>query len=183
MGTSSLGEVPRLHRHRTIETASDAKSVQTTGRLLNNYFFDAGIAPMPLKVAPLEEPTINLTSLLDIILFLVMFFMIGAHFSEDERQTDIQIPGAMASTTLSGAPDAIVINIATDGQVTVKGEPQTLDALVELLIAARSEFPRQSVVIRGDGRCQYQQIMDALSVCTEAGIGNVAVAHLPRKRS
>lgn len=138
---------------------------------------------MPLKVAPLEEPTINLTSLLDIILFLVMFFMIGAHFSEDERQTDIQVPGAMASTTLSGVPDAIVVNIATDGQVTVKGEPRTLDALVELLIAARSEFPRQSVIIRGDGRCQYQQIMDALSVCTEAGISNVSVAHLPRKRS
>ncbi|HEY4260339.1 MAG TPA: biopolymer transporter ExbD [Schlesneria sp.] len=136
---------------------------------------------MPLKMAPLEEPAINMTSLLDIILFLVMFFMIGAHFSENEQTTDIQIPSAMAATTLSGAPDAIVVNVATDGQMTVKGETQTQDGLMQLLTTARTQFPGQSVVIRGDGRCQYQQVMDALSICTEAGIHNVSVAHLPRK--
>lgn len=136
---------------------------------------------MPLKTAPLEEPNINVTSLLDIILFLVMFFMIGTHFSENEQQTDIQIPTASASTTLSGAPDAIYINIGTDGRATVKGEVKTLDAVSEILKRARTEFPNQSVVIRGDGRCQYQQVMDALSVCSEAGIRNVSVAHQPRK--
>lgn len=143
----------------------------------------AGTDQMPLKTAPLEEPNINITSLLDVILFLVMFFMVGAHFSENEQQTDIEVPTAAAASTLSGVPDAIVVNVATDGHVTVLGKPTTLDALVETLRQARIEFPNQSVVIRGDGRCPYQLVMDALSVCSEAGIRNVAVAHQPRKRS
>jgi len=137
---------------------------------------------MPLKTTPLEEPNINITSLLDIILFLVMFFMIGAHFSENEQQTDIHVPTAAASTTLSGAPDSLVINVAVDGHVKVMGETKTLDELAVTLTKAKDAFPNQSVVIRGDGHCEYQQVMDVLSVCTEAGIRNVSVAHLPRKR-
>jgi biopolymer transport protein ExbD len=128
---------------------------------------------------PLEEPTINLTSLLDVILFLVMFFMIGAHFAEDERDTNIQVPTVSDNTALSGTPDEIILNVAEDGRVSVKGQTHSSDSLKDLLKAAQAGFPNQGVIIRGDGRCRYQQVMDAFSACKEAGIRNISVAHLP----
>lgn len=137
---------------------------------------------MPLKLQPLDEPSINLTSLLDVILFLVMFFMIGTHFSEDERQTDIKVPTVADNTTLSAAPDEIIVNVSADGRVSVQNESKTLESLKDMLRAAREGFPNQGVIIRGDGRCQYQQVMDAFSVCKEAGIRNISVAHLPKQQ-
>lgn len=137
---------------------------------------------MPLKLQALDEPTINLTSLLDVILFLVMFFMIGAHFSEDERETQIQVPTVADNSTLSGTPDEIIVNVSADGQVSVKNEITSLSDLTQMLREAQAGFPNQGVIIRGDGRCQYQQVMDAFSACKEAGIRNISVAHLPRKQ-
>lgn len=137
---------------------------------------------MPLKLEPLDEPTINLTSLLDVILFLVMFFMIGAHFSDQERQTQIQVPTVADHSSLTGAPDEIVINVAADGQVSVQGKPQTKETLLQLLRNAQTAFPAQGVIIRGDGNCRYQLVMDAFSVCKDAGIRTISVAHLPRSQ-
>lgn len=137
---------------------------------------------MPLKTGPLEEPTIDLTSMLDVVMLLIIFFMVGTKFSEEERQTDIQVPTVADNSALTGAPDEIVLNVAENGQVIVKGEPLTTEALATMLRAAHAGFPNQGVIIRGDGRCRYQQIMDAFSACKEAGIRNISVAHLPKKQ-
>ena len=137
---------------------------------------------MPLKTEPLEEPGINLTSMLDVVMLLIIFFMIGTKFSEEERQADIQVPTAADVSTMTGTPDEIVINVTFDGQFVIKGTPQTTEALIALLRSAQAGFPNQAVVIRGDGRCPYQLIMDVFSSCKEAGIRNISVAHLPKKQ-
>lgn len=137
---------------------------------------------MPLKTSPLEEPSLNITSLLDIILTIVMFFMVSTTFSQNERQTEIQVPTVSDNAVLTGQPDEIVVNVAIDGQMQVSGKPQTAETLSSLLQAALTSFPNQAVVIRGDGRCEYQRVMDAFSACKQAGVRNISVAHLPRQK-
>ncbi len=137
---------------------------------------------MPLKTSPLEEPSLNITSLLDIILTIVMFFMVSTTFSQNERQTEIQVPTVSDNAVLTGQPDEIVLNVAVDGQMQVSGKPQTAETLSSLLQAALTSFPNQAVVIRGDGRCEYQMVMDAFSACKQAGVRNISVAHLPRQK-
>ena len=137
---------------------------------------------MPLKTSPLEEPSLNITSLLDIILTIVMFFMVSTTFSQNERQTEIQVPTVTDNAVLTGQPDEIVLNVAVDGQMQVNGKSQTMETLGPLLQAALTTFPNQAVVIRGDGRCEYQMVMDAFSACKQAGVRNISVAHLPKQR-
>jgi len=135
---------------------------------------------MPLKTEPLEEPSINLTSMLDIVMLLIIFFMVSTKFAEEERQTNIQLPSVSENFALSGQPDEIVVNIDVDGKIKVKNEEMTLDSLRITLDVARFAFPNQAVVIRGDGRCEYQTVMDVFSICKEVGIKNVSVAHIPK---
>lgn len=137
---------------------------------------------MPLKTEPLEEPSLNITSLLDIILTIVMFFMVATTFSQDERQTDIQVPTVSDNAVLTGQPDEVVVNVTQDGQMQVNGKPQSVETLIALLQAALTAFPSQAVVIRGDGRCEYQMVMDAFSACKQAGVRNISVAHLPKQQ-
>lgn len=136
---------------------------------------------MPLKTQPLDEPGINLTSMLDVVMLLIIFFMVGTRFSEEERQTDIHVPTVGGPSALSGTPDEIVVNVASNGATFVKGEEQTPESLTSLLKNAQQGFPNQAVVIRGDGECKYQNVMDAFSTCKEAGIRNISVAHVPKK--
>lgn len=132
---------------------------------------------MPLKTEPLEEPSINLTSMLDVVMLLIIFFMVGTKFSEEERQTGIQVPTASENVALSGQPDEIIVNVTADGKVNVRGGEYTLETLKSMLATARESFPGQAVVIRGDGRGEYQIVMDVISTCKTAGIKNVSLAH------
>ena len=137
---------------------------------------------MPLKTEPLEEPTINLTSMLDVVMLLIIFFMVGTKFSEEERQTGIQLPSVSENFALSGQPDEVIVNVDLEGKISVRGDGQSLESLKTLLEAAREAFPGQAVVIRGDGRCEYQLVMDVFSTCKDAGIKNVSVAHSPKPK-
>lgn len=132
---------------------------------------------MPLKTLPLEEPTINLTSMLDVVLNLIIFFMISTQFIQEERQYDVKLPTVSAATALSGQPDEIVVNVLADGSFQIKGDRVGNQELLTLLKFARERFPGQSVVVRADGDGKYQPVMDVLSACRVAGIRNVSLAN------
>ena len=161
----------------------EACSQKTVSKSLAQFILPhRGIGCMPLKTEPLEEPNFNLISLLDVVLTIVMFFMVSTTFSQNERQTEIKVPTVSDSSVLTGQPDEIVINVAVDGQMLVHSKPHSMETLTTLLQTALTTFPNQAVVIRGDGRCEYQLVMDAFSACKQAGIRNISVAHLPRPR-
>ena len=134
---------------------------------------------MPLKTEPLEEPSINLTSMLDVVMLLIVFFMVGTKFSEHERLSSIQVPTVSDNLALSGQPDDIIVNVTSDGAITVMSDGYTLQSLQKMLESARESFPGQSVVIRGDGNGKFQLVADVLSACRMAGIKSIKLAHSP----
>jgi biopolymer transport protein ExbD len=132
---------------------------------------------MPLKIESVEEPSLNLTPMIDVVFLLIIFFMVGSHFTELERQYDIQVPTVSDAPALSSAPDAITINVRRSGEVIVDDQVRTLAELEADLKSARTNFPGQAVVIRGDGEGIYQHVMDVLAVCERVRIRNIALAN------
>ena len=137
---------------------------------------------MPLKTEPLEEPTVNLTSMLDVVMLLIVFFMVGTKFSEEERQTAVQVPTVTGNLAMMGQPDELIINVTLEGQISIKDQQYTLEKLQSMLEKAREVFPGQAVVIRADGRGVYQQVMDVIATCKAAGINSVSLAHTPNAK-
>ncbi len=131
---------------------------------------------MPLKVEPLEEPYLNMTPLVDVILNLLIFFMLGTRFAEEERQIDIQVPSVSHAQPLTAPPDDIIVNVFPDGHIVVNQQTLSAAQLESLLKAAHDRYSDQSVLIRGDGKGTYQSIMDVLSICQSAGIHNYSLA-------
>lgn len=131
---------------------------------------------MPLKAAALEEPQMNLTPMLDVVFNLIIFFMVGTHFADLERQFDVNLPKVSDAQPLVALPDEIVINVYGDGRFKVGQEWKTLEELLSDLSAARSRYADQAVLIRGEGAGPYQYVMDVLSACQQAGITNTALA-------
>jgi biopolymer transport protein ExbD len=135
---------------------------------------------MPLKVEPLEEPYLNMTPMVDVILNLLIFFMIGSRFVEDERQVDIQLPSVSHALPLTAPPREIVINVYSDGRMVVDQKPISAESLENMLSDAHSRFADQAVLIRGDGKGSYQSIMDVLSICQKAKIHKYSLATQPK---
>ncbi len=131
---------------------------------------------MPLKVEPLEEPYLNMTPMVDVVLNLLIFFMLGATFAQEERQFDIKLPSVAHAAPLTAPPDEIVVNVFADGRLVVDRQTVSPEDLRQRLEEARARYAEQAVLIRGDGKGDYQTIMDVLSLCQDAGIRNYSLA-------
>jgi len=132
---------------------------------------------MPLKTQEMEEPALNLTPMIDIVMLLVIFFMVGAQFTEDESQYELELPTVSQAQPLTVLPDEIVVNVAKDGAIYVGGAQQTLEQLEDLLKSAQERYADQTVVIRGDADGRYQNVMSVLNLCKRIKITNLQLAN------
>ncbi|MEX0703160.1 MAG: biopolymer transporter ExbD [Planctomycetales bacterium] len=132
---------------------------------------------MPLRTESIEEPNLNLTPMIDIVFLLIIFFMVGARFTELERQYGVQLPTVSDAAPLTSLPDPIYVNIRNDGSLQVEDRDLNVPQLDLLLRAARQRYAEQVVVVRGDGGAPYQAVMDVLASCSRAGLKNVNMAY------
>ena len=133
---------------------------------------------MPLQVEPIEEPSLNLTSMLDVVLLLVIFFMVGTQFAdEDEKQYEINLPTVTEAQPLTGTPDEIEVNIRRDGQLLLGTREVSVQELSDELKRAQANYPRQIVIVRGDAEGPYQNVMTVLGICRQANINAIQLAN------
>jgi biopolymer transport protein ExbD len=132
---------------------------------------------MPLKLEPIEEPALNLTPMIDVVLNLVIFFLVTTQITKEERQYKVELPKVTDAKPLTAMPDELVVNISPNGEFFLGREPRTPDELEQDLRAAAERYPEQAVVIRGDANGPYQHVMTALNICHRANISNVQLAN------
>lgn len=130
---------------------------------------------MPLKTQLDETPTLNLTSMIDVLFLLIIFFMVATKFDELERNIDVAVPQVSQAGEGALPPRPIVVVVLADGRVELDGTPVTLEDLTARLTAARTPLGDPSVVIRGDAQCAFQHIASALAACRQAGIAELGI--------
>ncbi|OHB70749.1 MAG: biopolymer transporter ExbD [Planctomycetes bacterium RBG_13_63_9] len=131
---------------------------------------------MPLKTHLDEQPTLNLTPMIDIVFLLIIFFMVGTKFTELERKIGLRVPEVADKGALTAAPERKIVNVYRDGAVTLDREPVTLEQLTERLSAARSQYRDLGVLVRGDARGEFQGVASALNACKQAGIRELGIS-------
>lgn len=132
---------------------------------------------MPLKTQEMEEPSLNLTPMIDIVLLLVIFFMVGTKFTNSESQYEIVLPTVTDAQPLTALPDEIIVTVAADGALYLGQTETSMAALEAELRAAKERYADQAVVIRGDGNGPYQHVMTILNLCKRVRIHNVQLAN------
>ena len=95
---------------------------------------------MPLRVPPEEESGMNLTPMIDVVMLLNIFFMVGSRLVEPEKQYEINLPTVTDARPLTGLPDEIIVNVKDDGTIFVKGKQIEPDA------RSQSEGRRQTLL-------------------------------------
>jgi len=136
---------------------------------------------MPLKTETLEDPQLNLTPMIDVVFLLIIFFMVGARFTEEahDQQFDVELPTASPVQVMSRQPDPLVISVARTGRVMLNNREVSAADLLAELKAAKAGFADQAVLIRGDGEGNYQGVVDAMNACHQAQIRKFSLAFQP----
>jgi len=123
------------------------------------------------------EPEINVTSLIDVILLLVMFFMVSTTFVQDGRLR-VRLPEASAAPEQRRS-DPVVVTVTAEGTYRVNGRglinnsPETLRAALEKTAGTTQGQP---ITIRADARTTHQSVVTAMDVAGRLGFSQVNIA-------
>jgi len=131
---------------------------------------------MPLKIPVEEQPTMNLTAMLDVMFLLIIFFVLNTKFLDDERQIQLQVPQVSDKNAAPSSGDQKTINVFRDGTMTFDQSNVTLKDLPVRLAAARAHSPALSVLVRGDAHGELQHVTEVLSACKQAGIADLGIS-------
>lgn len=129
-----------------------------------------------------EEPTLNLTPMLDVVFNLLLFFLAATTFAKEEVELDLRLPQAASGQKAQVEAKEIVVNLMADGRMQVDGRAVTLEALRQKLEAAQKRDAKQSVLVRGDRAAQFGLGIQVLDACRLAKIGKVEFAALPEPK-
>jgi len=133
---------------------------------------------MKLQSRAKDEPEINVISLVDVLLVLVLFFMVSTSFMR-ETEISLHLPEASAAAEPSTASDILEIAITQTGSYVVNGralvnnEQRTLRAAIERLIGEQRDMP---VFIRADAEATHQAVITAMDVVGRLGFVEINIA-------
>ena len=117
-----------------------------------------------------------MTSMLDVIFLLLCFFVTISVFSQWENEITIKLPSAVTAEEPDRLPGEIVVNLATDGKVTVNGTRLGLIELEERLAKVSKFYPDQAVIIRADKDVRYELLVGVIDTCRAANVWNFSFA-------
>jgi len=110
---------------------------------------------------------LNLTPLIDIVFLLLVFFMLTAHFIEDEA-IDITLPKAKSSATTEN-DEYVEVILTPQGELLVAGEQVSKENLTEVLRGALHAPGKRFVRLRGDHESNFGMAVHVIDCARGAG--------------
>ena len=128
-----------------------------------------------------EDVDINVTSLIDVVLLLLIFFMVSTRFVDHSR-INLTLPSSSAKKATTPPADIEVV-IGRDGEVAVGGKAlvnASVDTVRRALQVAAGDDKDPVIVISADRDTGFQRVVDAMDAARQAGYSHVTFPTKPR---
>jgi biopolymer transport protein ExbD len=135
---------------------------------------------MKLSLRPRTQPEVNLTSLIDVVLLLLIFFMVSTSFVK-QSQISIRLPEVDSTLVTEKLPDQIDIMITQAGTYLVNGRelinnrPATIRNALQKVSGGDHSLP---LTISADANARHQDVVTAMDVAGRLGFVQINIATL-----
>ena len=121
---------------------------------------------------------IDLTSMIDVLFVLVLFFMVTTTFS-DVGAIDVNLPASSSKASKIEKKD-LSVSLNADGQIFLEENNEkksvSLEALSGELVRLKQSGADLSLVLRADKKVDHGSVVSILDRAKEAGIEKIAIA-------
>jgi biopolymer transport protein ExbD len=126
-----------------------------------------------------EPMTLQLAPFIDVILFLLIFFLLTWNTARYEAELGVRLPTAEQGETSTRMPGEILINVNQAGDIIVNRRTLQPAELESILAKVTKDFPDQAVILRADAAVPYQKVIAVIDICKAARVGNIAFTTAP----
>ena len=123
-----------------------------------------------------EFEPMNLISLIDVMFFLLIFFMLSSTFTK-ETHLGVELPEAVGeASTDQKQPMEIVISeqgsFSVNGQSLINNEADTLKSAVLKMSEGKTDLP---LLLTADAKTPHQYVVTAMDVAGQLGFARISI--------
>lgn len=122
-----------------------------------------------------KKSSINIIPMVDVIFFLLVFFMLFTTFRTNPQGIDMQLPTAVTATDQSETN--FIVEIDADGSYYFEGETLTLAQIIsEAELRNQDNEGQLTIIISADKETRYDNVVALIDQMRDAGIYRLALA-------
>jgi biopolymer transport protein ExbD len=131
---------------------------------------------MDLRRSRKRSVYVNVTSLVDVMFILVLFFTVSTTFVSQPAM-NLELPKAVHSEATRQPP--IVVHVDKDGAIFLNDEPIDVALLEQALLSRLATSEDKSVVLKADSRVTHGAVIHILDIIKGAGVVKLTIATQP----
>ncbi len=132
---------------------------------------------MQFRDKPRKRIIINITSLIDVLFLLLIFFMVSSTFIEKPgMKLDLPEASEKKATSMKGH----AIYLTKDEVIFLDENEISLSALPEQLKAIHDEIETEGIVLQADENIRYGLVVEVMDIIRSEGIQKLIVATEPK---
>ena len=129
-----------------------------------------------------ERVDVNLTSLIDVVFLLLIFFMVSTTFDRHAK-LKVELPEASAKTEQQ-IEEPLVLSIDVKGNYFINDRQVVNTQLETLKIALQKSIADKkdvSLVLRADAKTPHQSVVRAMDAASQLGLKRLSIATIESK--
>lgn len=121
-----------------------------------------------------NKPVFMIIPMIDIIFFLLVFFMMNSLQTIAQKALSVQLPQAQSAQTPAQMP--IILTVDSEGHITMDNKPVSYDEATALMQQHMSENSNAAVILQADRRTAHGQVVAVMDMLKSAGVKKLAIA-------
>ena len=121
-----------------------------------------------------EELSINITSMIDVIFILLIFFMVSTQFKKASLPLDLPRSEETAESEQQDSTKVLTVNA---NQMELDGKIVSLEELEPILEKMYSENQNLALSLECERTVEFERIVQILTKIQNAGISRIGIVH------
>ena len=130
---------------------------------------------MAVKYEEDEKPEIQMTSMMDCIFLMLIFFLVSSQLKKVEKELPIELPQSDVARDVKATPDLITVSVNAKGELFVNSKPVGSAGLRSSLQAAARENPDRRIRINGDVYAPFRAVVQVLEACKSENLNVIGI--------
>lgn len=131
---------------------------------------------MNFRRQKLEEVSVNLTPLIDVVFLLLIFFMVSTTFTK-ETHINLELPEAKGEPARA-EQEILEVVIDAQGRYSIAKKPlvsSDLNTLMSALKTLSNGDTSRGIIITADARSPHQSVITAMDAAGQLGFANLSL--------
>lgn len=121
-----------------------------------------------------KKPVFMIIPMIDIIFFLLVFFMMNSLQTVAQKALDVQLPQAQSASAPAQMP--IILTVDKEGHIILDGKSVTVAEAADTMKKHMEENRHAAVILQADKDTAHGQVVAVMDMLKQSGVKRLAIA-------